>query len=544
MVGWAVRNGRSGRLLGVAALVFATGALPARGAKPPLCPGGVFEVEAAAGPLVPAGAVPDLLHVGDDGAVSIASGCPEIAGKLRAARRGTKLSARWTAKKGLCIGLSKKASLRARFDAACETVTGKFETKGRRLAFTATRAGIVLDGHVPSSIRGERLQVGRASGAEMLAADAGWAGVFAALGASADAVEVATSAPLPGSALDLHASAWTAPGAGWSQRIAELAAGIAAHPASGYAAEESALGGRTTLKVTVPGDPGYAASYYVVDGDTLVLLTSRDEPLVADLLAELPAPAAALAAGSPRGADPPLPGGFLLAVLPLRPVARPVCVAEPFGRVTLDLTAIDGYYRLPVPAFFGLLSGPSTGEVTPPQLYGPAVMFRYRAIAYRLAPEQVTVQAVAPAGGTGSALVSFPVQHCLNGTWQDGDRVVEVTQALDHLIARVVSGTICGQAGGIDFTGDMTTPESFEGSDLKVCNPEECVEAGLLEPSVLVDYTADIAPDGNSAELSWGSTQFDFVYDDDGELVGCPPNGDVQPRTFTIQRLTFGPGPP
>jgi hypothetical protein len=533
-------------LLPLAALALALSPERAPAAKPPVCPGGVFEVDATAGPLVPGGAVPDLLVVGDDGAVSVASGCPEIAGKLRATRKGTRIAAKWTRKRGLCAGLPKKSRLRGRFDASCETLAATFATRGRKLEFTATRAGVVLDGHVPASIRGEGLRVGRATGAEMLAADPTWADAFAALGASADTVEVATSTPLPGSALDLHATAWTAPGAGWAQRVADLVAGIAANPSSGYAAEERTLGGRSVWKVTVPADALYPASHYAVDGDTLLLLASDDEALVDEVLAELPAAGgaalAAAAAGGPRGGDPPMPGGTFLVVRLLRPVDSRVCVAEPYGRVTLDVMAIDGFYQAPVPAFF-VVNSARIGETRAILAYGGVGTFQYKAVRFDVR-EDLQLQGVAPPGGQGFAYLSFPVRHCLNGTWQDGDRQVQVTQLFDHLVANVVSGTICDEEGGVDFSGDMITPDRFEGSDLKVCNPEECAEAGLLEPSVRVDYRALIAFDGNSAEISWESTQFDLVYDDGGQLVGCPPDGDVQARTFSIQRLQFGPGLP
>jgi hypothetical protein len=530
-------------LLCAVGLALGLGDGRARAAKPPLCGGGVLEVDAAASPLVPGGAAPDLLRLGDDGVLSIASGCPEIAGKLRSTRKGTKLTGKWTKRTGLCEGLPKRASLRARFDASCDVLTGTFVTKGRKHAFRATRAGVVLDGLVPASIRGERLLVGRATGSDLLAADARWADVLAALGASADSAEIATSAPLPGSALDLHAGAWTAPGAGWAQRVSALAAGIAAHPASGYVSEERILGGRSVWKVTVPADPQYAATYYAVDGDTLVLLTSGDEALVDEVIAELAAPsAAAQPAGGPRGGDPPLPGGSLLAVLLMRPVEQPVCVAEPYGRVTIDLWALDGYYQVPVPASFVVLQL-GHGETSPLVGFGPAVSFFYKAVTY-VDPEQLMFQAVAPAGGQGVCPVSFPVRHCLNGTWADRDRVLAVHQLEDHVTADLDSGLVCDEAGGLIFSGDMITEERFEGSDLKVCAPPVCVEAGLLEASARRPYTAIISPDGSSVEFSWESVQFDLVYDDGGQLVGCPPNGDLEPRSFPIQRLSFGPSVP
>jgi hypothetical protein len=59
-----------------------------------------------------------------------------------------------------------------------------------------------------------------------------------------------------------------------------------------------------------------------------------------------------------------------------------------------------------------------------------------------------------------------------------------------------------------------------------------------------VDYDARISSDGMTVDFDWESTQFDLVYDDQGTLVGCPPNGDVEPRSFPIRRLTFGPSVP
>lgn len=64
----------------------------------------------------------------------------------------------------------------------------------------------------------------------------------------------------------------------------------------------------------------------------------------------------------------------------------------------------------------------------------------------------------------------FPVQHCLNGTWQDGDRLLKVDHVLQTITATVHQGTLCDEH--------------------------------------------------------------------------CTPNGDLQPRSFSIQRLLFGPSVP
>jgi len=127
-------------LLGLACLGL-VGARP----KPPPCEPGTFVV-AQAEPIVPGSTlVPDAIVVEADGAVAIASGCPGVAGKLRATRGGSKLSAKWSRRKGLCDGLARKATLKARFDDACETLAGTFKTKGAKRAFSARRAGGPVD---------------------------------------------------------------------------------------------------------------------------------------------------------------------------------------------------------------------------------------------------------------------------------------------------------------------------------------------------------------------------------------------------------------
>jgi hypothetical protein len=121
-------------------LTLALAASGAGAAKPPPCEGGSFVVETPTDALVPGSAValPDVIVVGA-GTATIASGCPEVPGKLRASRKGTRLSAKWTKKKGLCAGLPKRASLKARFDASCEVLTGKFKSRGVKRTFSARR---------------------------------------------------------------------------------------------------------------------------------------------------------------------------------------------------------------------------------------------------------------------------------------------------------------------------------------------------------------------------------------------------------------------
>ena len=531
-------------LLGTALALAPLGAR-ALAAKAPPCSGGTFLVEAAASPLVPGGATPDLVSVGDDGATSIASGCPLVPGKLAARRGGTKLRARWTAKSGLCSGLPKKASLSARFDASCDALAGTFASKGVKRTFTAARAAVVLDGGVPAWVHGERLDVARGTGADMLAADPTWADTFAALGTSADAVAVAVSTPPSDATLDVRTLAWTAPGAGFAQRLADFVAGVAAHPGAGYAAEAQTVGGRSAWKITAPADPTLDPTWYYASGDTLFLVASGDDALAADVLAALPPSAAAPLSGRvPRG-DPPLPGSTtpLVARL-LQPVAQPVCVAEPYGsRVRIDLAVLDPFYQMPVLATVAPIQM-ALGATDPPVAAGGSASFRYRANTFG-AQEHLLFQVVAAAGGQGQAFVDFPVQHCLNGTWQDDVRVLRVGQHLDQVTAEIASGALCDEEGGVAFTATLGPyDEHFSGSDLKVCNPDVCVQAGVLEKSAVSDYTASVSPDGLSVTFDWDRVLFDLSYDDHGTLVGCTPNGNTEPRSFTIERIAFGPDVP
>ena len=82
--------------------------------RPPACEPGTFVLTEAEG-LVPGsvGESPTPIVVDADGSVATASGCPDVAGKLKAGRRGSRLAAKWTRKTGLCTGLARKATLTA-----------------------------------------------------------------------------------------------------------------------------------------------------------------------------------------------------------------------------------------------------------------------------------------------------------------------------------------------------------------------------------------------------------------------------------------------
>lgn len=124
-----------------AALAFAPDA-EARKAKPTPCTG-TYVVSGA--PLAGTTA-PDALVVGTT--VASASGCPAAKAKLKANKKGTQVTARWSS----CPGVTGKAILKAKIGADCATLTGSFRAKKSRIkrSVTATRS-TCGDGYVDVS---------------------------------------------------------------------------------------------------------------------------------------------------------------------------------------------------------------------------------------------------------------------------------------------------------------------------------------------------------------------------------------------------------
>jgi hypothetical protein len=191
---------------------------------------------------------------------------------------------------------------------------------------------------------------------------------------------------------------------------------------------------------------------------------------------------------------------------------------------------------IPVPAVTSAISI-SAGELLPFVSYGAAPIFQYKANLY-LTPENITMQAAVSGGGSGPGFAIFNVQHCLNGTWLDGDRTIEITHTGNQVTAALVAGTICDEEGGNDFTGTLDG-EHLSGGDLKVCNPDECVDAGLMDAADYVPYTATVAADGMSADFQWTGKFFDIVYDDNNNVVACNETSQSD-EFFSITRVSFG----
>ena len=121
-------------LLGCGGLL---GAANGARAAQPVCPGGRFAIEGEALLLgdTPGGGDSLFLAAGE---VTLASGCPRAAVKLRGTRRGTTVKATWLA----CDGAVGKVKLKARIDPTCRTLAGTLTARKSKLkrSFTAARA--------------------------------------------------------------------------------------------------------------------------------------------------------------------------------------------------------------------------------------------------------------------------------------------------------------------------------------------------------------------------------------------------------------------
>jgi carboxyl-terminal processing protease len=99
----------------------------ARKPRPTPCPAARYIVHAA--PLLGslAGPTPDRILLGAT-QLAVASGCPPVAVKATASKRGTTLKATWTA----CTGATGKVTFKAKIDSTCHTMTGTLLAKKSR----------------------------------------------------------------------------------------------------------------------------------------------------------------------------------------------------------------------------------------------------------------------------------------------------------------------------------------------------------------------------------------------------------------------------
>jgi hypothetical protein len=400
---------------------------------------------------------------------------------------------------------------------------------------TIVEIGLVqtLEDLLPDDVDGEPLNVQAFAGGQLLATDEEWQNFADSLAIAPSAIELAIAHPGPQSNTRFTMAAIRATGVDWAIKVADLFAAAQGGPS--LAAEQITVSGKQVVRMSA-GDSNDV--YYFASGDILFMIVTDDEGLASEALTALPAAQTIPDIAGPQGEYVPGTGPLLLTGIQL-PV-QPVCVAEPPGRQHLSAMVLDATLLMPIPAIVTPVSVLS-GELTPITGGGPLAHFYYEATTFM--NEQVQLQAIAPTGGSGVLLQSFPVQHCLNGTWQDGSRVLTISHNGSSVTANITSGTLsCGEAG-VAFSGTLDPlSDTFTGNDLKVCNFEDCVEAGHLPATEGRPYTARIS-DGQSVEIEWIERFFDLVYDDENNLVGCP---EVSTSTSfdSISRITFGPGVP
>lgn len=420
--------------------------------------------------------------------------------------------------------------------AACSTDSGATSTTG--IVATTGTTGPVLD-QTASELLGQAIaslnsdfEMVSITGEALDLTDADVASLIESYGSDPGDVEIAAAFQSEAGGPPFMAGAIRAPQRNWSAVLEALAES----GSQGATFEWIEMAGRQVLRASAAGEFSGAPVVYVSLGDTVLYFQSSDQAAVESAVDSLPE---SQEGDEPDAFDPPVPGIFPLMLVILRQPQQPVCVAEPAGRQRVEVMAIDTGLGIPYPYTTFFVSGRLMDPNVAPQ-FGPMATYSYAAISYGSdGREVVQVGAISIAGGQGQTTLDFAVRHCLEGTWQDGDRVVRIAPPGSPAItAEVISGEICGEEGGLDFSGTLEG-DRLTGGDLKVCNPEECADAGLLPAAVTVPFVGRVADDGQSVVIDWVGDFYQIEQDSQGNVVSCTTTS-TEDHQFTITRLTFG----
>ena len=138
------------------------------------------------------------------------------------------------------------------------------------------------------------------------------------------------------------------------------------------------------------------------------------------------------------------------------------------------------------------------------------------------------------------------VARCINGEWQSGSRRFRITQAYEQVWSKQLGerGLRCGVSPDIEFRSRINlmpaVSNTFSG-EIPVCNPKECVEAGLLEESTdQAKFTADIAEDANTIRFEIEIDAYKVERDAEGAVASCDRK---KPETLTEIWHRVGPAP-
>lgn len=277
--------------------------------------------------------------------------------------------------------------------------------------------------------------------------------------------------------------------------------------------------------------------HYLASGDTLYYVQSSNAGAAEETIGGLPD--GSTSGGGSASTLPP-PGSSPLVILIMQRPLPPVCVAEPPGRQHLLMMALDsGLGGVPSPFTTFTVTGQVMASSSPGILTGPLADLPYAAARYGGGHEQLMIEARAVLGGLGVLPLSFDVQHCLYGTWQDEGRVLRIVPPFsDSFTAEIQSGTLCEEEGGVAFSGTLDG-DRVSGSDLKTCSPQVCVDAGFLEKAQFLPFSGIVADDGLSVTIDWTGPFYQFEEDNQGNLLYCNQTS-TEDNSFTITRLTFG----
>jgi hypothetical protein len=89
----------------------------------------------------------------------------------------------------------------------------------------------------------------------------------------------------------------------------------------------------------------------------------------------------------------------------------------------------------------------------------------------------------------------------------------------------------------VAFSGELAG-DRVSGSDLRVCNPAACVEAGLLPATSEVAYSGSVSADGQSVTMDWIGTRFSIEFDSGNIVASCAEATTVE-YSFAIHRLEW-----
>lgn len=348
-------------------------------------------------------------------------------------------------------------------------------------------------------------------------------------------VEIAASTASDGNGIVFQAGAVRIPGRDWSAALDAMATMTGGTFPVTWA--RITLSGHEVLQGQEVRDAVVPPIYYLASGDTLYYVQSNEAGAAEETIGNLPEDSAS---GGGSTCNFPPPGSSPLVITIMQQPVRQVCVGEPPGRQHLMMMALDtGLGGVPSPYVTFTVTGEVMASSSPPLLVGPLADLPYFAARYGGGHERLTIEAHGLMGGTGFLPLSFDVQHCLFGTWQDDARVLRITPPnSDAFSAEVQSGTLCEEEGGIAFSGTLAG-DRVSGSDLKTCSPKVCVDAGFIEKLVFVPFSGVVADDGLSITIDWTGPFYSYEEDSQGNLLYCNQTS-TKDNSFTITRLTFG----